>query len=158
MRRGFHIVAALSVVALAVSGVALAGGITSTDVQKVAFEGVEHNSCTGENIDLTGVVLVSVHETVDAAGGKHFYGKLSTQEVSGVALETGTMYRLISNRHGEENFILNGVLTGVNVGPFILVSQGSGSNLVVQGVAHITRNANGTVTVDFSMTITDCAG
>jgi hypothetical protein len=74
--------------------------------------------------------------------------------VTAVGLTTGTTYRFVSLSKDVFNQRVGSVLTSVNV--FRLIGPGSGNDQFEHNLTHITRNSDGTVTVDFFQVNSGC--
>jgi len=109
----------------------------------------------GEIVDLTGEVHAVFSVTVDANGGVHIATHFNNAGVNGIGLTTGNKYQasggdyFVSNSGGTAN-----ELTFVN--NFLLVAPGSGNNLRVHELAHVTVNANGEITAETDNITVDC--
>ena len=105
------------------------------------------NAGTGENVDLGGDVHMLIKLTIsanDVSGSAHF----QPQGVSGTGATTGDKYQAtgvtkdtsfstsLTNGHAQQTFVNN----------FRIIGQGPGNNLLIHETAHLTFNANGTVT------------
>jgi hypothetical protein len=109
----------------------------------------------GEMIDLTGEVHAVFSVTVDANGGVHISTHFNNVGVSGIGLTTGDRYHaagpnhFVSNSRGTQN-----ELTFVN--DFLLVAPGSGNNLRIHELVHVTVDANGEITAEVNSLAVDC--
>jgi hypothetical protein len=106
------------------------------------------DSCTGEDVDITGNLHVVVRVTADNAGGFHLGVNINSNDVHGVGEDSGIKYTGQANANGTLN-LTNGATEGTLVLRLALESQGNASNLTVSLNAHITINANGDVTAVF---------
>lgn len=106
-------------------------------------------------IDLTGEVHAVFSVTVDANGGVHISTHFNNVGVSGIGLTTGDRYHaagpnhFVSNSRGTQN-----ELTFVN--DFLLVAPGSGNNLRIHELVHVTVDANGEITAEVNSLAVDC--
>ena len=110
----------------------------------------------GEVVDLSGFVHTLVTATIN---GNNVSGKTQNQPqgVIGVGETTGLKYQ--GTGVTTDNFKMsfrNGQATETFVNRFDIIGQGPGNNLYLQETAHITVNANGTVTVLFDLPIVVC--
>jgi hypothetical protein len=110
----------------------------------------------GEVVDLSGVLHTLITETIN---GNNVSGKEQAQPqgVTGTGESTGLKYQ--GTGVTQTNFKMsfqNGQATQTFVNRFDIIGQGPGNNFILQETAHITFNANGTVTVFFDNPIFDC--
>lgn len=107
------------------------------------------NPCTGETVTVVnGSFQIVLHETFDGSGGAHVIAEGNAHGVQAVS-DTGTRYQLPGGFWAEFN--TNGdQQTESVVDVFNMISQGTGENFTIETVEHITVNANGDVTAEFS--------
>ena len=110
----------------------------------------------GEVVDLSGALHTLITETIN---GNNVSGKQQAQPqgVTGIGESTGLKYQGIGVT--QTNFKMsfqNGQANQTFVNRFDIIGQGPGNNFILQETAHITFNANGTVTVFFDLPIVDC--
>ena len=106
-------------------------------------------------IDLTGQVHAVFSVTVDANGGVHIATHFNNVGVSGIGLTTGDKYQAA----GGDYFVSNSGSTANEftfVNNFLLVAPGSGNNVRVHELAHVTVNANGEITAETDNITVDC--
>ena len=109
----------------------------------------------GEIVDLSGNLHTLISETINGnnvSGVMHF----QPQGVSGTGETTGLKYQAtgVTSTSFKQSF-QNGQATMTFINRFDIVGQGPGNNFSVHETAHITFNADGTVTVSFdNFTIT----
>ena len=110
----------------------------------------------GEIVDLSGNLHTLITETINGnniSGVMHFQpqGVTGTGEITGLKYQgtgvTSTSFKM-SLQNGQAN------MTFVN--RFDDIGQGPGNNFTVHETAHVTFNANGTVTVFFDNFSVDC--
>lgn len=109
----------------------------------------------GEIVDLTGEVHAVFSVTVDASGGVHVVTHFNNAGVSGIGLTTGNKYQASGGNH----FVSNADGTGNEftfVNNFLMTAPGSGNNLRVHELVHVTVSANGAVTAEFNNIRIDC--
>lgn len=104
-------------------------------------------ACNGEDVTVSGELLLMSHTTIDARGGFHSKFTLVPRHVRGVGAVTGIQYKAVggqrSHFNADADFApLNETFTTM----FNLVSQGGSDNLQFKGTFHITINAQGEVT------------
>jgi len=94
--------------------------------------------CAGEYIKLQGDYLALFHVTFDPTGGTHVIGQNVSKGIHGIGLQSGTLYTASdSDRRSTNIFGAPGFET-TYVDTFHLISQGQGSNLLVQVTIHLT--------------------
>jgi len=106
----------------------------------------------GELVDLSGRLHTMIHFTINGnnvSGVGHF----QPQGISGTGETTGDKYQAtgVTKDSSFKLSFQNGQANQTFVNNFRIIGQGSGNNLLVHEVAHITVNANGTVTVSRRM-------
>ena len=141
-------IVALAVLILAASATVLPQASTITTNDSVPISVVQFVPCAmegvGEVVELSGELHVLFHVTLDAAGGAHIKIHFQPQGVSGVGLTTGDTYRGTGVTQNEES--INGADEFTFVNNFRVIGQGSGNNLLVHQLVHVTINDNGTLT------------
>ena len=114
------------------------------------------NGGAGEIVDLSGDLHTLVTMTINGnniSGNAHY----QPQGISGTGETTGAKYQATGIT--TENFkgsLQNGQFTDTFVNNFRIIGEGSGNNYLVHEVAHITINADGTITVNFDTPTIDC--
>lgn len=114
------------------------------------------NGGAGETVDLSGDLHSLITLTINGnhvSGNSHF----QPQGISGTGETTGAKYQATGIT--TENFggsLQNGQFIDTFVNNFRIIGQGPGNNFLVHEVAHITVNADGTVTVNFDTPTVDC--
>jgi hypothetical protein len=109
----------------------------------------------GEMVDLTGEVHAVFSATVDANGGLHIATHFNNVGVSGVGLTTGDKYQAA----GGDYFVSNsggGANEFTFVNNFEMMAPGSGNNLHVHELVHVTVDANGEITTEIDNITVDC--
>ena len=104
-------------------------------------------ACNGEEVNLTGELLLIFHSTYDTSGQLHSDFTLVPRQVTGVGSESGTQYRAVGGAREQFNITTAEVAqhyTFTNM--FNLVSQDGSENLLATLTFHVTYNANGEVT------------
>jgi hypothetical protein len=107
------------------------------------------NPCNGDTIALTGDLHVLVSFTINAnqISGKSL---AQPQGVSGTDLTTGAEYRATGVTQDQfGGSLTNGQYQETFINRFDIVGQGSAPSYLVHETAHVTINANGTVTANF---------
>lgn len=128
---------------------------------KVPFAGVVFVPCAaggaGEDVLLEGVLHVLATVTIDSNGGVHATLHDQPQNVRGVGLTTGDMYR--GTGVTRETINIQGddlPYEDTLVNSFKIIGEGPGNNFLVQDVLHITVDNNGNVTADIVETFIKC--
>jgi hypothetical protein len=125
----------------------------STDISLLVFVPCA-NAGGGEFVDLEGPLHTLFTVTLDRRGGAHVKMLNQPQGISGVGLTTGDKYQATGVT--QEQFTTKVGLTDTFINNFRIIGQGTGNNYLVHETAHITVNANGTVTVFFDNLTIDC--
>jgi len=111
----------------------------------------------GEIVDLSGPLHTLITFTINGnnvSGTSHF----QPQGIVGTGETTGDKYQAtgVTKDSSFKGSFQNGQFTQTFVNNFRIIGSGSGNNLLVHEVAHITINANGTVTVFHDNFSIDC--
>ena len=138
-------------------GFALLGGVVSAPLMAdqlissnvdAPFSLVLGSTCT-QAIALNGALHMTFSITAND-NSTHIHSHANSQDISGVGLVDGSRYSLIMGNNTEINSNSALPMEMQTSNDFALVGQGSAPNMRVRVVSHITVNANGTVTVEFS--------
>jgi hypothetical protein len=105
------------------------------------------NGGAGENVTLTGNLHVEIQFNFNSSGGGNFHVLFNPQGISGTGSVTGAKYQGTGMTQFDASFT-SAVETKFN-NRFDIIGQGPGNNFEVHETAHLTINANGTVTVSF---------
>ena len=137
---------------------AYAQALTVTDRVTVPFETVI-TACNGEDVFLSGELLLIFHTTIDDRGGIHSKFTLVPRAVRGVGSLTGIQYKAVGGQRDQFNADadfapLNETFTSM----FNLVSQAGTDNLQIKATFHITIDANGEVTAFLDRFSAECVG
>jgi len=108
------------------------------------------NNGQGDTIQLSGALHVLFIVTLDNNGGFTLHITTDGQDVTGVSTITGVKYQGAVG----DSLTINGKVGFVHTAitphnSFILIGQGTASNLIEQFVMHLTVNPDGTVTSSF---------
>ena len=115
-------------------------------------------ACNGEEVFLSGEVLVVFHTTVDNRGGIHDKFTLVPRHVRGVG-SAGTLYKAVGGQRSHFNADADfAPLNITETSTFNLVSQGGNDNLQIKVTFHVTVNSNGVETVIFQHFSAKCVG
>lgn len=109
----------------------------------------------GEVVNLSGEVHAVFSVTVDANGGLHVGTHFNNLGVSGSGLTTGDKYQA----SGGDHFVSNsggGANEFTFVNNFLMTAPGSGNNLRVHELVHVTVDANGELTAEIDNITVDC--
>lgn len=110
----------------------------------------------GELVDLSGPLHTLLTFTIinnNASGVIHF----QPHGISGIGETTGLKYQATGVTSTSFKFSLqNGQVTQTFINRFDIIGQGPGNNFGIQETAHITLNADGTVTVFFDNFRVEC--
>ncbi len=129
------------------AGAAAALGATSTDMP-VHF--LRSADCTGEVVEISGTIHLVNQTQADGSVVGHF----NYQNVSGVGLTSGNLYRVSAVDHFRLSSPFPTDVTSVQ--SFRLINHGAESNLLVTVLHHITVNANGEVTASIDDLTMQC--
>jgi hypothetical protein len=110
----------------------------------------------GEIVDLSGPLHVLMSFTINGnnvSGVQHF----QPQGISGTGETTGAKYQAtgVTSTTFQQS-LQNGQASETFINRFDIIGQGPGNNFRVHETAHITINANGTVTVNFDNFNVEC--
>ncbi len=143
---------AIAAIGLGLSSTATAAGPTYTNFTTQPFAET-NESCTGETVDVSGVIRHHVVFVEDATGGFHSNG-IFTTIAKGIS-SSGTRYVLnftdrLSQYFGpgeldEEGVPLGPPVIATATFSFRLISNDGSPNLIMRAKFHITINANGEV-------------
>lgn len=114
------------------------------------------NGGAGENVALSGELVISNHETVDADGGTHTRQMMRPLGVTGVGQTSGMNYKGTGMAFLSEGVADDGGSVYTFVNNFRIIGQGPGNNLLVHMVVHQTTNADGDVVADVNLSSNTC--
>ena len=151
------IIVAGTVMVLMAAG--LAGA--AAESMRVPFAGPAFVSCAndgvGEIVDLSGTLHIVTNTTEDANGGLHTRLHFQPQGAIAIGQVTGDTYRTVGVTQQTVNIRSDGFpVTDTFVNNFRLIGPGTGNNLLVHQVVHMTINANGETTADVSTSSVEC--
>jgi hypothetical protein len=117
------------------------------------------NPCNGNTITLTGNIHELIAETFDHSGGAHFKYHLQTEGVSGIDNVTSDVYKVIMVGSMQENYIGAGDFpyTSTSIANMHFIGRGSAPDFDTQLRVHLTVNANGETTSEFSIANETCS-
>ena len=137
---------------------AYAQGISFHDREIVPFETFVI-ACNGEEVFLSGELLLISHTTIDAHGAFHSEFTLVPRHVRGVGSLSGTQYKAVGGHRSHFNEDSDfAPFNFTNTDMFNLVSQGGSDNLQGKFTIHVTVNANGEVTAEVENFSEKCVG
>ena len=137
---------------------AYAQAFTITERVTEPFETII-TACNGEDVFLSGELLLIFHTTFDARGGIHDKFTLVPRHVRGVGSVTGTAYKAVGGQRSHFNADADfAPLNFTETSMFNLVSQGGTDNLQIRFTFHVTVNANGVETVVVDHFSAKCVG
>ena len=114
------------------------------------------NNGAGELVIFQGNLHELISFTINnnhVSGDQHF----QPQGLTGTGTVTGDKYQATGvTQTMFSGSLVNGQFESTFVNNFRIIGQGSGNNLLVQEIAHITINANGVVTVFFDNFSVNC--
>ena len=149
----------MMVLALLAPASAWGKATTVREEETVPFDVVFFNECTGEEVHLTGELLIRVRTTIDATGGIHATFHLTPRHVRGVGVESGIAYKVVGGERDSFNAAADEApLVYTATMMFNVVSQGGSDNLKVKYVFHVTINAQGEVTAEIDNFSFACVG
>lgn len=122
----------------------------------VTLGSVRFYPCAGELIELRGDYHTLFHVTFDARGGTHVVSQHNSQGISGIGLESGTLFqasdsdRRITNIFGAPGFETTYVDT------FQLIGRSGTPRLLVHVTLHVTFAPNQGFTAQVSNVSSEC--
>ena len=153
-------------------GLALAGALSSFFVARPGSAGVIVNIAepfeqlvsipcadggSGEDVLLTGFLHILVTETLDAKGRPHLTAHFQPMGVAGTGLTTGDVYRATGiTRETDNGFAFAVPFEVTFVNNFRIIGPGTGNNLLIHQVFHMTVDANGFVTAFVDLLSAEC--
>jgi len=126
-----------------------------TSNQWEPFSGYTVSPCTGDTIDWVGTWHVVYSETYDGAGGSHVNAHTNIQ-VNGIDRETGDAYRAWGEINTSTNTNSSDAQTYKYVYTLKSMGPGSDDNATLYGLAVMTYNAKGELTVEISIDGVNC--
>ena|SRR5438105_4575250 len=126
--------------------------VENLDIVVPAEEG-----CSGEDVHIFGTLDGVLQTTTDARGRIHVVFHL-TPHLEAVGVVTGLEYRAVGPIQTVDFVDGDGPRVSILVNIINLISPGSTDNLILSEKAHVTVNADGTVTVHFDEIRGACRG
>jgi len=126
--------------------------ITPFDQTLILFE----PNCAGEQLEVHFRQQLVVHQTVDADGRLHIHSVINDRGTSAVGLTSGVTYHQVGATTQTVNITEPFPATVTRFNALNLISDGSGPNLLIQQLFHITINANGVETVFINVSAIVC--
>ena len=122
------------------------------------FSAVFTNPC-GEDVLVTGELLLSFVGVEDARGGRHGTSLRLLRHVAAVGVKSGTPYRVVQLQHAGGSADVDLAPFGsTEVDSFLLVGRGGEANLRAHGTLHYQVDANGEVTAAVEFGRAECVG
>jgi hypothetical protein len=156
MKKRFALVVALALLTtlLAVAPVSAGAIVTRTETEVVLPEGNFFSApCPDSDIEdiyVEGKYIIKTTTVLDGNGKDHFSSHFNWEAFTGTGAESGDTYVVTQafsltekSLAGEDDLDKYTLIFS-----FHLVSKGSGENIQLKGVNHLTVNANGELTVD----------
>jgi hypothetical protein len=151
--KAFATLAVVAASAVLVASVAQAEATTTKRVFNYPVEFTTFVPCLnvgageGESIALSGRAQFVYVSTTDPTGAQHIEELTINQQISGVGLTSGDVYRLAGAHRSGFNARYGGSPFEFDViNAFHLIRVGGGAVLAVHETSHVTVNANGEVT------------
>jgi type 1 fimbria pilin len=136
----------LALAALCLSAPAFAANSGQLEVQ---FSGTITNPCNGETVAFGGTVHIDSTVTING-NTAHLTSHANPQGVTGVGETTSAKYQANGvTRQDLQGSLVNGSVNFAFINRFDFMGRGSVPNFSVHETAHITVNANGTITASF---------
>ena len=117
----------------------------------IPLQAIRSNECNGEQVELSGVIHLVSQTQPDGSVLGHF----NYQHVTGIGLSSGIQYRASAVDQVRLEAPFPSSIQSVR--HFRLLAQGTGDNVLVDAIFHITVNANGEVTAEIEELTTRCA-
>jgi hypothetical protein len=119
---------------------------STTVRQDLPYSTLVYNPCAGEAVGIAGTLRKVMSSTTNQVWNRTRVFT-SYQDLQGVAMTSGTLYRAIGVSH-ESKSIYSGFFprTFTTVDNFKLVPEGAGETLLLHQTTHVTINADGTAT------------
>jgi hypothetical protein len=165
MRRALHTPLGMSLLLLACSDpitpvrdagraalVPLMASASAANSRNLALHFIRSNECTGEDVEITGMIHL-VSKTKSDGG---IVGHFNYQGVRGIGLTSGTEYRVSAVDHVHLSAPFPSSIHSVR--SFRMIAPGRAGNLHVKALTHITVTANGDVSASIEELSTDCTG
>jgi hypothetical protein len=115
-------------------------------------------ACNGEEVFLSGELLLMSQTTIDARGGFHSTFTLVPRHVRGTG-SAGTLYKAVGGDRSHFNADSDSApLNFTNTDMFNLISRGGADNLQLKFTFHVTINANGVEAAFVDHFSAECVG
>jgi hypothetical protein len=118
----------------------------------LALHFIRSNECTGEDVEITGVIHLVSQTQPDGSVVGHF----NYQDVTGTGLTSGTQYRVTATDQVHLSAPFPSSTHSVRV--FRMIAPGPGNDLLVDALTLITVTANGDFSVSIDQLTTECVG
>ena len=130
----------------------LAASSAAATSRTMSLHFIRSNECTGEDVEITGTIHF-VSKTQRDGG---IVGHFNYQNVRGIGLTSGTEYRVSAVDHVHLSPPFPSSVHSVR--SFRMIAPGSGDNLLVHALMHITVTANGDVSGSIERLSNRCVG
>ena len=117
---------------------------------------VQFYPCAGELIELRGDYHTLFHVTFDATGGTHVVSQHNSQGISGMGLESGTLFQASDSDRRTTNIFGAPGFDTTYVDTFLLIGRGDGPKLLVQVTLHVTFAPDQGFTAQVSNVRSEC--
>ena len=130
-----------------------ADAIVTREEVEVSIDEIFSANCPDsdiEDIHVQGTYTIKTTSVLDGNGKYHFNSHWNWKGFTGTGITSGEAYivtQIFSNSY-HESMEESGLYNNTLIFNFHLVGKGSGDNIQVKGVNHVTVNANGEQTID----------
>jgi hypothetical protein len=155
VRRSITLLAALAVMLVVASGVAVAQAATETLNVNQPERFTIDNPCTREPVLVEGVFHHLVHVT-QTEEGYHFVIRTNTHNVTGTGLRTGDEYRFINVGGSVGGDVVDGVSHATDEVSFMVVTQGASPNFILHGTSVLVFDEDFDPYVIFEVSTVGC--
>ena len=116
----------------------------------IPLHAIRSNECNGEQVELTGVIHLVSQTMPDGSVLGHF----NYQDVTGIGLSSGIQYRASAVDQVRLEAPFPSSIHSVR--HFRLIGQGTGDDVLVDAIFHMTVNANGEIAAEIEELTTRC--
>jgi hypothetical protein len=113
----------------------------------------------GEDVLVDGTALLVIFQTTDASGGTHFVLRANYDSLVGAGLTSGTIYHAVATE-GTSSYDFDPFVgppySFTNTRHVRFVGQGPDNDFSITETVHVTVNAEGEVTAEYSSFQIDC--
>jgi hypothetical protein len=137
---------AAAALALGQAAPSVADATATTTSLSVPIDIVVFIPCASDLVELTGNLHIVTTVVMDASGGVHVSTLFNPQDVSGIGVPSGAMYRGTGETRFDFQTSGPPPFNFTFVNNFKIIGQGPDNNLLIHENVHITVNADGTTT------------